>query len=134
MMSGFPFHIGRIRIALISRLQGVNGFTGHGDIAFLFWRSGAKKFDIGLSGVAGRSADVFIDDAHYQAMPLDNGAARFTVTTSRGDSVPDLAPGAKFEIRQNGEAILGGTLNAKPPVGLFQLPQKMAAYVRSRAR
>jgi hypothetical protein len=132
-MSGFPFHIGRVRVALRSRLQGVNGFTGHGDVAFLFWRSGAKKIDIGLSGVAGRTADVFIDDALYQAMPLDNGAARFTVNTSHGDSVPDLAPGAKVEIRQNGEAILGGTLDAKPPIGLFQLPRKLVAYLRSRA-
>ncbi len=131
-MSGFSFHIGRVRIALNSRLQGVNGFTGHGDIAFLFWRSGAKKIDIGLSGVAGRSADIFIDDTLYQAMPLDNGAARFSVKTSSGDIVPDLAPGAKVEIRQNGEAILSGTLGVKPAIGFFQLPQLFTDYVRAK--
>ncbi len=132
-MSGFPFHIGRVRIALNTKLQGVNGFTGNGDVAFLFWRSGAKKIDIGLNGVAGRTADVFLNDAHYQAMPLENGAARFTLNTSRGDPVPDLAPGASVEIRQNGEAILGGTLDAKSPAGLFQLPRKLIAYLRAKA-
>jgi len=131
-MSGFPFHIGRVRLALDSRLQGVNGFTGHGEVAFLFWRSGAKKIDIGLSGVAGRSADIFIDDAHYQAMPLNNGTVRFTVKTSCGNIVPDLTPGAKVEIRQNGEAILGGTLGVRPPSALFQPARKLIAYLRSK--
>ncbi len=132
-MSGFPFHIGRVRLALNSRLQGVNGFTGHGDVTVLFWRSGAKKIDIGLSGVAGRSADIFINGAHYQSMPLEYGAVHFTVKTSCGDIVPDLTPGTKVEICQNGEAILGGTLGVRPPIALFQPPRKLIAYLRSKA-
>ncbi len=132
-MSRFPFHIGRVRVALNSTLQGVNGFTGHGNVAFFVWRSGAKRIDISLNGIGGRTADVFIDNAHYQAMPLENGAVRFTVKTSCGDLVPSLAPGARVEIHQNGEAILGGTLYAKPPIGLFQLPRKLISYLRSKA-
>ncbi len=120
------------RLILESRLQGVNGFTGRGDIEISSWRSGVRKMGVGLTGIAGLNADIFIDGAHCQTIPLENGAVHFTANTSRGDNVPDITTGAQIEIRQNGEAILGGTLSPKKPYRL-RLPRRIASLFRWKA-
>ncbi|NOX94684.1 MAG: hypothetical protein GXP04_06180 [Alphaproteobacteria bacterium] len=92
------------------KLHGVSGYTGRGEIAFTAWKSGAKEMEIELRGVAGRCAEVFIDDVFSINVDLDNGRIDHTFTTRKGDNIPDLTEGARVDVRQNGEIILEGVL------------------------
>jgi len=96
--------------SLETKLRGVSGFTGRGEIAFTAHKSGVKRMEVKLRGVAGRSAEVFIDDVFLTNIDLDNGRVAHTLTTHKGDTIPDLTEGARVDVRQNGEIILEGVL------------------------
>ncbi len=96
--------------SLETKLRGVSGFTGRGEIAFTARKSGLKKMDVELRGVAGRCAEVFIDDVFLTNIDLDNGRVDHTLTTRKGDTIPDLIEGTRVDVRQNGEIILEGIL------------------------
>ncbi|MHA7871607.1 MAG: hypothetical protein ACX939_04580 [Hyphococcus sp.] len=95
---------------LEAKLQGVNGFTGRGEIEYAAWSSGARALEVELRGVAGRSAEVYADGAPIAEVNLDNGRVDRTFATQRGDSVPELIEGARIDVRQNGDIILEGVL------------------------
>ena len=111
-MIKFSLNFGHKLTDLEAKLQGVNGFTGRGEIEYTVWKNGVKVMEVELRGVAGRSADVMIDGARINTVSLDKGAADETFDTSNGVAVPTLQPGAKVEIWQNGQAILEGVLKS----------------------
>ena len=98
------------RAAFDARLAGVNGFTGRGDIAFTLWNSGEKTMEVALRGVAGRSAEIYEGDALIAEVAIVNGRADTAFHTRKGAVLPDLGPEARLDIRQNGHAILSGSL------------------------
>lgn len=95
---------------LEAKLTGVNGYTGRGEIEFTAWKGGARVLEVELRGVAGRSADIHINDAFVMTVNFDNGRLDKTFSTRNGDTVPELAEGAQIVIRQNDEIILEGVL------------------------
>ncbi len=104
------FSAGRKTADLEARLQPVNGYTGRGEIEFSAWRNGSRQLEVELRGVAGRSADVFVNGERVQTVMLDNGRVDAFYDTRQGDAVPELAEGAAVEVRQNGDPILSGVL------------------------
>lgn len=99
-----------LRADLEAKLSGVNGYTGRGEIEFATTRNGARKLGIELRGVAGREAEFCAEETFTATVPLKNGRADQTLSTSRGHEVPELKEGAHVEIRQNGQTILQGVL------------------------
>jgi len=95
---------------LEAKLQGVEGFTGRGEVEFTAWNSGAREMEVELRGVAGRSAEVYVDNALVLTVSFDKGRLDQTFSTRKGHDIPDLVEGARIEIRQNGEIILEGVL------------------------
>ncbi len=95
---------------LSARLSGVNGFTGRGTAAFQYG-GGAKKLSIEIQGVAGREAQVVVNDEPAATVTIAKGRASATFASKRGDILPDIGDGARIEIRQNGETILSGVLS-----------------------
>ena len=95
---------------LEAKLQGVNGFTGRGEIEFTEWENGARVMEVELRGVAGRTAEVFAENEYAATIDLDNGRAERKFHSRRGDDVPSLLQGCRVEIRQNGDVILEGVL------------------------
>jgi hypothetical protein len=100
----------RKRTELEARLQGVDGYTGRGEIEFTAWKNGKKKMEVELRGVAGRNAEVYADNVLTVTVDLDNGRGDHKFNTRKGDEVPDLVEGARIDVRQNGEIILEGVL------------------------
>lgn len=109
-MFKFSFLAGRKLVDLEANLLGVNGFTGWGEVEFSAWKNGARRMEIELKGVAGQTADVYVDGTLAKTITLNNGAADRKFDSSRGDDVPALSQGAHIEIRQNGDVILEGRL------------------------
>lgn len=106
IMSILPFK----RAELEARLAGVDGFTGRGEIEFIIWNNGGRALDVELRGVAGRTAEIYANNALAATVDLDNGRADCIFDTRKGDAVPDLIEGARIEVRQNGDVILDGVL------------------------
>lgn len=102
--------IGRKVADLEARLTPVNGYTGRGEIEFSAWRNGSKQLEIELRGVAGRSADVYINGERVKTVSLNNGRVDAFFDTRKGDALPELREGSNVEVRQNGDAILDGVL------------------------
>ncbi|WP_428408111.1 hypothetical protein [Hyphococcus sp.] len=96
---------------LSARLSGVNGFTGRGAVAFQLGGGGAKKLSIEIHGVAGREAEVVVNDEPAATLKIAKGRASATFASKRGDKLPDASEGSRIDIRQNGEAILSGVLS-----------------------
>lgn len=107
--------LGRRR-GLKAALNGVNGFTGGGEIIFGVTLSGENLIAVRLRGVAGRKADIFSGDTLVATVPLNNGRAgkRFTLENS---ALPELDEGAKIEVRQNGDVILSGVFSGDRILG-----------------
>lgn len=110
-MLKFSFLAGRKLMDLEADLRGVNGYTGRGEVEYSAWKNGARRMEIELKGVAGQSADVYVDGALTKTVPLHNGATDHKFDSSHGDDVPALCEGARIEIRQNGDVILEGRLS-----------------------
>lgn len=106
----FSFLAGRKLMDLEANLTGVNGYTGRGEIEYSAWKNGARRMEVELKGVAGQTADIYVDGTLAKTVPLRNGAVDHTFDSSRGDDVPALCEGARIEIRQNGDLILEGRL------------------------
>lgn len=96
--------------ALETKLSGVNGFTGRGEIEFTAWKNGVRELEVELRGVAGRYADIHADDAFVMTVNFDNGRLDQTYSTRNGDPIPELIEGARIVVQQNGEIILEGVL------------------------
>ena len=95
---------------LEAKLSGVNGYTGRGKIAFTAWRNGAKAIAIDLRGVAGRDAEIQLNDKSVLTVNFDKGRLAQKFNSRKGHDVPDLAEGAQISIVQNGVIILEGVL------------------------
>lgn len=101
------------RAAYSARLAGVNGFTGRGAIGFDINAQGEKKLFVDLYGVAGRGAEIFVDDRPVQTIAITKGRGGATFASRKGDIVPDMAEGAKVDVMQNGDVILSGVLTRR---------------------
>jgi len=97
-------------VRLGATLQGVDGFTGRGEIAYARRSNGEQRMRVQLRGLAGRSADVFVNGAAFKTVFLDNGLFRHSFDSTRGERIPTLNEGARLEIRQNGHLVLEGCL------------------------
>ena len=95
---------------LEANLIGIAGFTGHGEVEFTSWSNGTRQLEVELRGVAGRVAEIHINDRHIASVSLENGRADKTFDTRAGDQVTECSPGAQVQIRQNGDIILEGAL------------------------
>ena len=91
-----------------AKLRGIDGFTGRGEVEYTEGENGERVLEVELKGVAGRTAEVYIDRALTVTVPISSGRADETFMTRRGDTVPQLFNGQHVEIRQNGQAILAG--------------------------
>ena len=112
-MLGFIFNaLTRKRAALETKLLGVSGFTGRGDIAFGAWKNGKKKMKVALRGVAGKTAEIYANNTPALTLSVNNGRVKQNFTTLNGDNIPDLIEGTHIDIRQNGEVILAGVLKS----------------------
>lgn len=114
-MLGFLFKNARVTVGrklsdLEADLSPVGGFTGRGEIEYSSWQSGSKFLEVELRNVAGRTADVFINNERVKTVELHNGRVDQTFETDQGDAIPTLEVGAEVEIRQNGQPILVGVL------------------------
>lgn len=108
LLKTLPF----VRANLQASLQGVNGYTGAGDIQFAASKNGARFMRVGVRGVAGRTADLYVGEALAATIDLDNGRGRKKINSRKGDDLPVFCEGARVEVRQNGQAILEGVLKA----------------------
>lgn len=97
------------RGALSVRLTGINGFTGRGSVRYAENDNGGM-LTITLTGVAGRSAEVFAHGESAGSIAIINGRASATFSSAKGDKLPALKEGAEIDIRQNGEVVLQGVL------------------------
>ena len=97
-------------VRLGARLRGVDGFTGRGEISYARQNNGEQRMRVQLQGLAGRSADVFVNGAAFRTVFLDNGFFRHAFDSTRGERIPTLNEGAVLEIRQNGHLVLEGSL------------------------
>lgn len=98
------------RADLEAKLQGVNGYTGRGEIEFSEWNNGVRTLEVELRGIAGRTADVYADNVFTATVNLDNGRTDYRFNSRKGDIVPALTQGGRIDVRQNGDVILEGVL------------------------
>ena len=98
------------RGGLEAKLAGVDGFTGRGDISLTIWNSGEKTLDVALRGVAGKTAGVYAGDTLIAEVAIVNGRADTSLHSRKGAVLPDLTPDTRIDVRQNGQAILSGSL------------------------
>ncbi len=99
------------RIAnLEAKLAGVNGYTGRGSLEFTAWRNGVKTIALDIRGIAGRDAEIHIDEKSVLSVNFDKGRLAQKFNTRKGHDVPDLSEGAQVSISQNGVIILEGVL------------------------
>lgn len=110
MLGGVFKRLALTRGKLAAKLAGVNGFTGRGSIACQTSPDGVDKLTIDLSGLAGRNADVFINDAPSGTIAVKNGRARARLVSQASDSGLRTDDGALVEVRQNGDVVLSGVL------------------------
>lgn len=95
---------------LETKLRGVDGFTGYGEIEFAAYSSGARCLEIEVRGAAGVSADIYVNGAMVGAVSLKNGRADEFLDTRHGHPVPFVNEGDAVEIRQNGQTVLEGVM------------------------
>ena len=94
------------RGGLQAKLTGV----GRGDISLTIWNSGEKTLDVALRGVAGKTAGVYAGDTLIAEVAIVNGRADTSLHSRKGAVLPDLTPDTRIDVRQNGQAILSGSL------------------------
>ena len=59
-----------LRPEYAAKLVGVNGFTGRGSIGYSPSKTGARKLSIQLHGLAGREAELIIDNVSLDPLLL----------------------------------------------------------------
>lgn len=99
-----------LRPEYAAKLVGVNGFTGRGSIGYSPNKNGARKLSVQLHGLAGREAELVIDNAPTATIAIKKGHAGATIASDNGDKLPELPEGAQIEVRQNGDTVLSGVL------------------------
>lgn len=91
-----------------TKLQGVNGYTGRGEFEHYIWKNGARRVDIRLRGVAGKTAEIYFDGAKVTDITVKDGVAddSFELPSLTNE---ESSSGA-IEVRQNNHAILSGCI------------------------
>ncbi|MEO1135727.1 MAG: hypothetical protein AAFW68_03825 [Pseudomonadota bacterium] len=108
MLGGVFKRLALTRGKLAAKLAGVNGFTGRGSIACMTSAEGVDRLTVDLSGLAGRNADVFINNARSGTIAIKNGRAKARLVSRAGGLRTN--DGARVEVRQNGDVVLAGVL------------------------
>lgn len=111
-MIKFSFSLAGKLADLETKLTGVNGYTGRGEVEFESWKDGHRCLEVELRGVAGQYAEIYADDRLVVALEFDDGRYDNTFHTRDGDPIPELTEGSYIEVRQNGDPILAGILAA----------------------
>lgn len=106
-----PNKLARKLIALGAKLDGVNGFTGRGEVKYTLNKNGETTLEITLRSVAGRQAFVYANEERVARVNVKKGRADVVLASKKGATLPTLAEGASVQVRQNGDAILSGVLS-----------------------
>lgn len=96
--------------AFETRLSGVKGFTGAGVFRYQRSRAGSAHYETEIKGLAGLRCELFVEGEFVAVLPCKDGKAAAKFDSRLGDPAISLAPGARIEIRQNGEPVLEGFL------------------------
>lgn len=81
-----------------------------GEFEFAAWSNGERVCEIELEGLAPGATEIRVDGALLRAISTTGAKVGLTLSTRRGDHVPELAAGGRVEIRQNGALVLEGVL------------------------
>lgn len=108
MLRSFLKQLQGYRHGLRAPLNGVNGFTGGGEIIYAVSINGQSSITVRLRGVAGREAEIFSGDTLIAITPIKNGRASKRIASDEGAVLPEFSEGAFIEVRQNGHVILSG--------------------------
>lgn len=92
-------------------LKGVAGFTGSGVVRYSMRADGTRRIDAELLGVAGRRAEIAFGGAPLVEVTCDDGAGDGHFDSAVGAPLPVLCAGDTVEVRQNGVAVLRGSLS-----------------------
>lgn len=114
---------------LKSRLKGVNGFTGRGEIRYCAKNDGVKKLNITLSGLAGVEAEIYFNAERFTKLRVSEGMCNFTITTSQDEEILLLKMNEKVEIKQNGQTVLFGEMSVADKM-LMRLPSFSFNHLR----
>ena len=101
-----PFRSGDLE----AKLSGVAGHTGYGEFEFANRPGGHSAFEIELRGVAGVSADLYLNNDHVVTVALEGGRADQSFSSRRGGPLIVVRQGDVVEIRQHGDTILQGVV------------------------
>ncbi|WDI31724.1 hypothetical protein PUV54_00790 [Hyphococcus flavus] len=111
MPFNFSNMISRKRAHLRTSLDGVNGFTGRGEISVAIWNTGTCILTVLLRGVAGRNADIFANETRLGSIRLVDGRAAAKIKLENDPNASALLQASSIEIKQNGDVILSGKLH-----------------------
>lgn len=95
---------------LAAKLSGVDGFTGRGTVACKIARQGLDTLRVDLNGLAGRKAEIFLNETPAGTITIKNGRAREKFASPLVAGAPAVGDGSLVEIRQNGDVVLSGVL------------------------
>lgn len=98
--------------SLQSRLSGVDGYTGSGRFRYSVWSSGYVTFEVELRGVAGLKAEVWAKGAKVGRLAVADGRSAAGFDSRIDAPTISLTDGDVVEVRQNGDLILRGLLQA----------------------
>ena len=88
----------------------VNGYTGRGEVEFSAWKDGSRQLEVELRGIAGRSADIYVNNMRVKSVTLTEGRGDEFFDTRQGDAIPDIREGTIVEVYQNGQPILSAVM------------------------
>ncbi|MCB2112928.1 MAG: hypothetical protein R3C42_05140 [Parvularculaceae bacterium] len=110
MFEALKILLARKTVRLDARLAGVAGFTGAGGFRYALSPAGSANYEVEAKGVAGLKADLFACGEFVAPLECDEGKVKAKFDSRLGDLAIRLKAGDLVEIRQNGGAILSGTL------------------------
>lgn len=99
-------------LRLEALLDGVAGFTGVGHFRYALSPAGSADYETELKGVAGLRCELFAEGEFVATLACHDGKVAAKFNSRLGDPAIKLDAGDMIEIRQNGVAILTGTLHA----------------------
>lgn len=110
MLDALKHLLPRKATLLEARLNGVSGFTGAGTFRYALSPGGSCNYEIELRGVAGLRCELFAQGEFVATLDCRDGRVSAKFDSRLDDPGIYLSKDDTVEIRQNGDAILGGRL------------------------